>query len=147
MTAHTIPEIAIYTGGARLWQDANVIEAPSIQFDRDRRFVTAQGTPAHQPSKQSWSRKKSRRTDPRKPPAKTSKRPRPQARSSSRVHYGYQANLRRFRATTHYEGGVIAQGAEFTAAAKTVDAYLLAHNQTSTNQSFAGAGTARPHGR
>ena len=46
MTAHNTPGIALYSGNARLWQDANIIEAPTIQFDRDRRFVTAQGTPA-----------------------------------------------------------------------------------------------------
>ena len=46
MTAHSSPGVALYSGNARLWQDANVIEAPTIQFDRDRRFVTAQGTPA-----------------------------------------------------------------------------------------------------
>jgi lipopolysaccharide export system protein LptA len=45
MTAHNAPALALYKGNARLWQDANVIEAPSIQFDRDRRFVTAAGSP------------------------------------------------------------------------------------------------------
>src|SRR5580698_1602867 len=46
MTAHNNTGVALYTGKARLWQDANVIEAPSIQFDRDHRSVTAQGTAA-----------------------------------------------------------------------------------------------------
>ena len=44
MTAHNSPAVALYRGNARLWQDANIIEAPSIQFDRDRRFLVAQGT-------------------------------------------------------------------------------------------------------
>jgi lipopolysaccharide export system protein LptA len=44
MTARNHPAIAIYTGGARLWQDANVIEAPTIQFDREHRSLIAQGT-------------------------------------------------------------------------------------------------------
>ena len=43
MTAHRTPAIAIYTGDARLWQDANVVQAPSIKFDRDRRLVVAKG--------------------------------------------------------------------------------------------------------
>ncbi len=43
MTAHKSPSVAVYSGNARLWQDANVIEAPSIQFDRDRRSVVANG--------------------------------------------------------------------------------------------------------
>ena len=44
MTAHSSPGVALYSGKARLWQDANIIEAPSIQFDREHRSVTAQGT-------------------------------------------------------------------------------------------------------
>ncbi|PYX45818.1 MAG: hypothetical protein DMG79_18400, partial [Acidobacteria bacterium] len=45
MTAHNTPGTALYSGNARLWQDANIIEAPTIEFDRDHRSVTAQGTP------------------------------------------------------------------------------------------------------
>jgi lipopolysaccharide export system protein LptA len=43
MTAHSSPAIALYTGDARLWQDANVVEAPTLQFDRDHRSLIAQG--------------------------------------------------------------------------------------------------------
>jgi lipopolysaccharide export system protein LptA len=43
MTAHRSPSIAVYTGDARLWQDANVVEAPTLQFDRDHRSLIAQG--------------------------------------------------------------------------------------------------------
>jgi lipopolysaccharide export system protein LptA len=43
MTAHRSPAIAVYTGDARLWQNANVVEAPSLQFDRDKRSLLAQG--------------------------------------------------------------------------------------------------------
>src|SRR5580704_7735488 len=46
MTAHNSPAVALYQGNARLWQDANIVEAPSIQFDREHRFLTAQGTAA-----------------------------------------------------------------------------------------------------
>src|SRR4029077_3362476 len=46
MTAHNSPAVALYQGNARLWQDANIIEAPSIQFERDRRSLVAQGTAA-----------------------------------------------------------------------------------------------------
>ncbi len=46
MIARNAPAVALYKGNARLWQDANVIEAPSIQFDRDQRFVTAAGSPS-----------------------------------------------------------------------------------------------------
>src|SRR6202035_3653779 len=47
MTAHHSPAVALYKATARLWQDADIVEAPSIQFDRDRRFLVAQGTAEH----------------------------------------------------------------------------------------------------
>jgi lipopolysaccharide export system protein LptA len=43
MTAHHSPAIAVYTGDARLWQDANIVEAPSLQFDREHRSLVAEG--------------------------------------------------------------------------------------------------------
>src|SRR5713226_988836 len=42
MTAHRSPALAAYTGDARLWQNANVVEAPTLQFDRDHRSLVAQ---------------------------------------------------------------------------------------------------------
>ena len=46
MTANRSTAIAVYTGDARLWQDANVVEAPTLQFDRERRSLVAQATSA-----------------------------------------------------------------------------------------------------
>ena len=42
MTAHRSPAVAVYRGDARLWQNANVVEAPTLQFDRDHRSLVAQ---------------------------------------------------------------------------------------------------------
>jgi len=42
MTAHRSSAIALYTGDARLWQSANIVEAPEVQFDRDHRSLIAQ---------------------------------------------------------------------------------------------------------
>ena len=50
MTAHRSSAIAIYAGNARLWQNSNVVEAPTLQFDRDHRSLVAEGT-ASQPVK------------------------------------------------------------------------------------------------
>jgi lipopolysaccharide export system protein LptA len=44
MAAHRLPAVAVYTGKARLWQNSNVVEAPTLQFDRDRRSLVAEGT-------------------------------------------------------------------------------------------------------
>jgi lipopolysaccharide export system protein LptA len=43
MTAARASGVAHYTGGARLWQGANIVEAPAIDFDRTNRTVIAQG--------------------------------------------------------------------------------------------------------
>src|SRR5580704_16640311 len=43
MTAQRSSAIAVYTGDARLWQNANVVQAPTLRFDRDHRSLIAQG--------------------------------------------------------------------------------------------------------
>ncbi len=43
MVAHRTPDVADYLGNARLWQGANVVEAPTIHFDRGKRSLLAQG--------------------------------------------------------------------------------------------------------
>jgi lipopolysaccharide export system protein LptA len=43
MTAHQDSATAVYEGDVRLWQDANMVQAPRIEFDRDRRSVQAVG--------------------------------------------------------------------------------------------------------
>ncbi len=148
MTAHNNPGVALYTGNARLWQDANIIEAPTIQFDRDRRFVTAQGTPVRARANDSGPKRKKpdrkgrsrKRSSSRKNSRKTARKAAPLSGSSpisiTAAKLTYADSERRI----HYEGGVIAKGSDFTASAKTVDAYLLPHSQTSNNQSFTGPG-------
>jgi len=133
MIAHNSPAIATYTGNARLWQDANVVEAPSIEFDRGRRFLTAQGTSTRlaktilvQPGKTS--------------DASTAGKKSPQLGATpisiTAAKLAYVDSERK----VHYDGGVVAQGAGFTASAKTADAYLVARGQTSGNQTPAGPG-------
>ncbi len=42
------PPAAHYAGGARLWQGSNIVQAPTLDFNRDRRSLDAQGS-ASQP--------------------------------------------------------------------------------------------------
>jgi lipopolysaccharide export system protein LptA len=42
MTAEQNTGIALYTGGSRLWQGANIVEAPIIEFNRDNRSLVAE---------------------------------------------------------------------------------------------------------
>jgi lipopolysaccharide export system protein LptA len=137
MTAHSKAGTALYTGNARLWQDANIIEAPSLQFDRDRRFVTAQGTAA-QPVQTILV--EAEKSGSEKTPAKTQKKSSALGQSSPITITGQRLSYADAERRVHYEGGVVAKGADFTAHADTVDAFLLPHSQTSKPQSFAGPG-------
>jgi lipopolysaccharide export system protein LptA len=166
MTAHNSPAIALYQGNARLWQDANIVEAPSIQFDRGRRFLVAQGTTAQpvstvlvqaklplpgtaraeqaQPTKvqhanpQTGGGNKSGEDKAKKKSEEKSGDTSPVAITSARLTYADADRL------AHYEGGVIAKGSNFTASASTMDAYLIPRSQTTiqtpTHQSLTGPG-------
>jgi lipopolysaccharide export system protein LptA len=142
MTAHSGPGVALYSGNARLWQDANIIEAPSIQFDRERRFVTAQGT-ATQPVQTILTQTEKSQAGgagaENKVPKGSGKVPQ-QSLSSPLAITAAKLTYSDSDRKIHYEGGVVAKSADFTATAKTADAFLLPHSQTSANQSFAGPG-------
>jgi lipopolysaccharide export system protein LptA len=45
-TLHRDSGVARYSGDARLWQGADVVEAPTIEFDRPNRSLLAEGTAA-----------------------------------------------------------------------------------------------------
>jgi lipopolysaccharide export system protein LptA len=148
MTTRKTPGVALYTGNARLWQDANVIEAPSIEFDHDRRFVIAQGTATRpvstivvQPEKPQTEKTQPERvaisaastTNVRKNGGKVA-RSGPIAITGSRLTYA-DADRK-----AHYEGGVVAKGVDFTASSKTMEVYLLPRSQVVSNQSVSGSG-------
>jgi lipopolysaccharide export system protein LptA len=151
MTAHNSPAIALYQGNARLWQDANIVEAPSIQFDRDRRSLLAEGS-AGQPVSTVLVQARLVQPDKIQPdqaqpgPAleggehKAKKRPEeksghsPVAITSARLTYADS------ECRAHYEGGVRAKATSFTASASTMDVYLVPRGQTPSIQLLAGPG-------
>jgi lipopolysaccharide export system protein LptA len=141
MTAHSSTAIALYEGKARLWQDANVISAPTIQFDRNHRSLVAQGTAARSVSSSMVLVPASDK--PKKAASggenKTKGRPEDNSAevitiSSARLTY---ADTDR---QAHYEGSVVAKGASFSAAASTADAYLLPRSQTTNSKQLTGPG-------
>jgi lipopolysaccharide export system protein LptA len=147
MTAHNSPAVALYQGKARLWQDASIVEAPSIQFDRDRRSLVAQGTAAQPVSTVLVPAKLGQpdRIQPGQPQAedehKANKKTEeksgensPVAITSARLTYADADHL------AHYEGSVVAKGASFTASSSTLDVYLVPRSQASSNQLLAGSG-------
>jgi lipopolysaccharide export system protein LptA len=154
MTARSHPAIAIYTGSARLWQDANVIEAPSIEFDREHRSLVAQGTQARpvstilvqpekvqpekvQPEKVQSGQSQAAQARPAhgrlKGPGKADssnssaagKSERPSLVAITAAKLTYVDSERK----AHYEGGVSAKSTDFTASSQTMDVYLLPRSQ------------------
>jgi lipopolysaccharide export system protein LptA len=135
MTAHGSSAVALYQGNVRLWQDANVITAPSIQFDRDRRSLVAQGnslqpvsTVLVQASDKPRSKKSGSVGESKANKNHVGELPETIAITSARLIYT-DAERR-----AHYEGGVAAKGTEFSASAETVDAYLQARSQATEIQ-------------
>jgi lipopolysaccharide export system protein LptA len=143
MTARGKPGVATYSEHARLWQDANVIEAQAIEFDRNRRSVTAQGTPAQPVQTILFQAEKAQAERPQTDKAqhgKTARQAGSPAASSPISVTASKLTYADAERRVHYEDGVVAQGPGFTASATTVDAFLLPRSQTSNNRSFAGPG-------
>jgi lipopolysaccharide export system protein LptA len=119
MTAHSSPAVALYTGDARLWQNANVIQAPSIQFDRVHRSVVAQGSPTQPVSTVLVQIEKSGKVTPVKI-------------TSDRLTYIDGERK------AHFEEGVQAKGGELTITSKVMDVFLQPRDQATSNQPIAG---------
>jgi len=140
MIAYNATGLALYAGDARLWQDANIIEAPSILFDREHRSVTAEGTLTQPVStlliqaSNSLSEKNSGEPEKTPPDKQKSEKYSPVAVTAARLRYSDAERK------AHYEGRVLAKGSGFTAAGKSMDVYLLPRSQTSKNQLLAGPG-------
>jgi lipopolysaccharide export system protein LptA len=124
MSVHGNSAVAVYAGDARLWQDANVVEASSIEFDRDHRSMVA-GSVSPQTVSTILSRT-ARSED--STPGKSA----PITITSTRLSYA--DNERK----AHFEGDVVARGADFAITARTMDAFLQARGPA--NQSLSGAG-------
>ena len=135
MSVHGTSAIALYTGDARLWQDANVVDAQSIEFDRDRRSMIATALGASQSvstvlvqadSAQNGGAQgdRSAQSPPGKPPLI--------AITSTRLSYADSERK------AHFEGDVAARSADITITAKKMDAYLEARG--AGNPPLSGAG-------
>src|SRR5579862_4303906 len=143
MTAHGSADVALYEGNARLWQDANVIEAPSIEFDRDRRFVTALGTIAHPVRTilvQTEKEGSPKAQDPTQASGKAGKVSSTHLQSGPIAITALKMTYADSERKVHYEGGVLAKGSDFSSSSKTADAYLLPRSQSPTNHSVEGPG-------
>ena len=126
MTAHNSPTTATYTGNARLWQNANVIEAPSIQFQKDERTVVADSKGDRKVSTVLVGTDKSGKAT-------------PVAVTSNHLVYRDSDRMARF------DGGVTVKGAELTITASQMDVLLqpsAVSHQPSGNQQSGGSSSA-----
>ncbi len=120
MTAHRTSAIAIYSGDARIWQAANVVEAPILQFDRDHRSVVAEGNGMPVSTVLIQVDKHGKATA--------------IAITSNRLTYTDDQHR------AHFEGGVSARSADATITADHLDAFLVPRGQNSQNDAIKAQG-------
>jgi lipopolysaccharide export system protein LptA len=138
MTTRSSPSgVAVYSGDVRLWQDANMIQAPTIQFDRNHRAVVAEGSARH-PVKSTLV--ESEKTSLPENGGKSGEKGTLPAPSTPITITGLKLTYADSERKIHYQGGVVAKAAEFTASADTLDAVLLPRSQTTPNQTIAAPG-------
>ena len=116
MVTHRDPGISTYTGNARLWQNANVVEAPSIQFDRERRSVVARSSDGQRVSTALVQQDKGGKQTP----------------------VNVNSNLLTYTDSerkAHYEGAVVVKSADATMTGDQVDVYLKPANQEASGRS------------
>jgi lipopolysaccharide export system protein LptA len=145
MSVHGTSAIALYAGDARLWQDANVVEAQSIEFDRDHRSMVAGGTSTIgsaasqtvstvlvQADNVQVDNVQADKADADGSQPEKSQKPTLIAITSSRL--AYADNERK----AHFEGDVVAKEADVTITAKKMDAFLQARGTGDRSLTAAG---------
>ena len=105
MTGHNSPASATYTGNARLWQNANVIEAPTIAFQKDQRIAQADSSDSQKVSTVLIA---------------TDKSGRPTPVTVTSDHLVYRDAERK----AHYSGGVTVKGSDLTITSNQMDVFL-----------------------
>ena len=121
MTAQSSAATARYRGGVRLWQDANVVEAPEIDFDHDNRSLVAQESPARGASTKTVSTVLAQIDS----QGKTS----PVSITCSRLTYADDERR------VHFEGEVLAKETDLTITSRQMDGFLAARGEASANHS------------
>src|SRR5215467_2494367 len=124
MAAHRSPAAATYTGNARLWQNGNVVEAPSIQFQNEQRSLTANSNSQQKVETTLIGTDKSGRATPV---------------AVSADHLSYHDSDR----IAHFEGAVRMRGADLTVTSDRMDVYLLKSVAGATPQNTQNQGLAK----
>jgi lipopolysaccharide export system protein LptA len=111
MTAHNSPSLATYKGNARLWQDANMVEAPTIQFQKDQRTVVANSNAQQKVSTALTSIDKSGKSTP------------VHVTSNQLAYYDSER-------MAHYEGEVVARSTDLTVTSSQMDVFFAPITQS-----------------
>jgi len=111
MTAHNSPSIATYKGSARLWQDANMVEAPTIQFQKEQRTIVADSSSQQKVSTALTSTDKSGRSTPI---------------HITSNHLVYRDSDREAK----YQGEVLARGPDITLTSSQMEVFFAAASQS-----------------
>jgi lipopolysaccharide export system protein LptA len=113
MVAHNSPAVATYAGDARLWQNANVIEAPSIEFQEDERTVIADSRANQKVSTVLVGVDKSGKATPV---------------TITSSHLTYRDSERK----AHFDGGVMVRTSDLTITSRQMDVFLAPPNGNSS---------------
>ena len=105
MTARNNPGVATYRGNVRFWQDANMIEAPVVRFEKDQRVLVADSNSRHKVSTELISTDKNGKTTPI---------------DVTSDHLIYHDSERK----AHYFGAVIAQGEDMKVTCDQMDVFF-----------------------
>ncbi len=124
MTAHRDSAVALYSGNARLWQDANAVSAPAIEFDRDHRSMVAAASPDLSAGNGSSGGSSAQPVSTVLFETDKNGKTTPVAVNANRLTYADDQRK------AHFEGNVIAKAADFTVVAGQMDVFLEARGQT-----------------
>ena len=106
MIAHSNSASATYKGTARLWQNANMIEAPTIDFEKNQRTLSANADATQKVSTVLIATSNSGKATPVNVTA---------------AHLVYRDSERK----AHYDGGVTVRSSDMTITSNQMDVYLI----------------------
>ena len=121
MTAHRSAGVAVYSGNAVLWQNANVVQAPTLEFDREQRSLAARGTVSQPVSSVLVQADKSGKTTPV---------------TITAAHLTYKDSERKII----LDGGVSVKGGDATMTSQTMNLFLASRSPSQSNSERGGPG-------
>ncbi len=122
---------ALYSGDARLWQGPNIVQAATINFDRDHRSIDAEGSAADAGTDSGKSAGEA------KPVTAVLVQTGADHKTTLVTIISRRLTYADHERRVHFEGGVTMQGADATVTSRELDVFLAQSRQTPSNQSVA----------